>query len=349
MITTRDFFGLYPTWVIAKQVYIKNSGVWKPVKQAYIKNGGVWKQVYNYNYFGSTSQQHPYWQYALDSEFRVNDQTSGDGLASDLYYTYWSNSNLGSYGISGGTARINVDIETTYHPEVTTPGYYEYTNETRSIFCNFTNGSLIVQTFNSNDLNPYTVTGADGNTYRWDIAAFGYTQGGTQIAYQWSGTEFVITKTAKADGTGIVPSISRTYPSNYVPPVTVPEYWTHSGYTRMISNYELYVQPGQTYRISSDPTTTGTLGSTTGTGWGMNAYTSGTSGQAVPFGTGSTPFESTTWTDRTARTFDVTIPSGHFYLRVGIFMSHNSTTSTNSPPADPQYNRFDYLRVTRIS
>jgi hypothetical protein len=81
----------------------------------------------------------------------------------------------------------------------------------------------------------------------------------------------------------------------------------------------------------------------------MNAYTSGTAGQAAPFGTGSTAFESTTWFDGTARTFDVTIPSGHQWLRVGIFLSHNSTTSTNSPPSTPQFQRFDYLTVTRIS
>lgn len=351
MITIRDFYILNPVWKMAKSLSVKDgalgSGVWRTVKEAYVKDGalgtGSWRKVYNYNVAPSVGSNHLYWQYALDSEFSVNDQTSGDGLASDLYFTFWSNGNSGTYSISGGTARININnIDTTY-----TPASYNYTTETRSIFCNFVNGSNIVTTFNSSDLNPYSRTGADGNTYAWSISAPGYTQANTNInrvGNPINATQFTMNKNAVGTGNGIIPTISRTYPSSLNA-----AYYSHSGYTRMISNYELAVSPGQVYRIESDPTTTGTVGSTAGTGWGMNAYTSGTSGQAVPFGTGSTAFESTTWTDTAARTFNITIPAGHSYLRVGIFISHNSTTSTNTPPSTPQYQRFDYLRVSRVS
>lgn len=351
MITIRDFYILNPAWKLNKEVYVKDgavgSGSWRTAKEIYVKDGAVgggsWRKVYNYNNPGSTGVQHPFWEYGLDSQFSVNDQTSGDGLASDLYYTFWSNGNSGTYSIGSGTARININqIDTTYNA-----GGYTYTTETRSIFCNFTNGSNVVTTFNSSDLNPYSRTGADGNTYAWSIDAPTYTQASTNInrvGNPLNSTQFTMNKNAIKSGTGIIPTISRTYPSSY----TAPSY-SHSGYCRMISNYELKVSAGQVYRIGSDPTTTGNVGSTTGTGWGMNAYTSGTAGQAAPFGTGSTAFESTTWFDTAARTFDVTIPAGHSWLRVGLFISHNSTTATNSPPATPQYQRFEYLTVTRIS
>lgn len=351
MLTIRDYFILNPVWKLIKQLSVKDGalggGSWRTVKEVYIKDGGLgggaFRKIYNNNVSGAVGSQHPFWRFALDPDFSVNDQTSGDGLASDLYYTFWSNGNSGTYSISGGTARININnIDTTF-----VPASYNYTTETRSIFCNFAIGSQTVVTFNTADLNPYARTGADGVDYAWSISAPGYTQSGTNInryGNPLNANQFTINKNAINNGTGIVPTISRTYPSSLNA-----AHYSHSGYTRMISNYELAVSPGQVYRIGSDPTATGTVGSTAGTGWGMNAYTSGTSGQAVPFGSGSTAFESTTWTDGTARTFDVTIPSGHSYLRVGIFISHNSTTSTNTPPATPQFQRFDYLTVSRVS
>lgn len=357
MLTIKDYYILVPVWKLIKSLYVKDgalgAGSWRTVKEVYVKDGalggGVWRKVYNNNVVPSVGQGHQYWAYALDPQFSVNDQTSGDGLASDLYYTFWSNGNSGTYSISGGTARININnIDTTY--TAGTAAYYDYTTETRSIFCNFAINSQTVVTFNTADLNPYARTGADGVDYAWSISAAGYTQSGTNInryGNPLNANQFTINKNAINNGTGIVPTISRTYPSVYHPATS--GYYSHSGYTRMISNYEVAVSAGQVYRISVAPTATGTVGSTAGTGWGMNAYTSGTSGQAAPFGTGSTAFESTTWTNTTARTFDVTIPAGHSYLRVGIFISHNSTTSTNSPPATPQYQRFDYLTIERVS
>lgn len=365
MITIRDYFILNPAWKLIKQLSVKDGalgvGSWRTVKEVHIKDGGLgggaFRKVYNNNVSGAVGSQHPFWRFALDSDFSVNDQTSGDGLASDLYYTFWSNANhSGTYSISGGTARININnIDTTY--TAGTAGYYNYITETGSMFCNFTNGVNTAVTFNGSPPAPIDRIGADGQTYRWEMLNTGppnpiNTVGNpTRIQSVANNTPssglatITMSRNAVANVNGYTVNLTRTYPSSYVPPTS--GYYTHSGYTRMISNYELAVSPGQVYRIGSDPTATGTLGG--GTGWGMNAYTSGTSGQAVPFVSGSTPFESTTWTDGTARTFDVTIPSGHSYLRVGIFISHNSTTSTNSPPATPQFQRFDYLTVSRVS
>jgi hypothetical protein len=363
MITIRDYFILNPVWKLIKQLSVKDGalggGSFRSIKEVYVKDGGVgggsFRKVYNNNVSGATGSQHPFWRFSLDSDFSVNDQTSGDGLASDLYYTFWSNGNSGTYSIASGTARININnIDTTFTAGA--DGYYVYSTDTGAMFCNFTNGSSTAITFNGSPPAPVDRTGADGQTYRWDMLNTGApnpirTGTATRIQSVVNNTPssglatITMSRTAQATVNGYTVNLTRTYPSSYVPPTS--GYYSHSGYTRMISNYELAVSPGQVYRIGSDPTATGTLGG--GTGWGMNAYTSGTSGQAVPFGSGSTAFESTTWTDGTDRTFDITIPGGHSYLRVGIFISHNSTTSTNSPPTTPQFQRFDYLTVNRIS
>ena len=360
MITIRDFFVLNPVWKLNKEIYVKDGaiggGSWRTAKEVYVKDGaiggGSWRKVYNYNNPGSTGSQHPFWQYGLDSQFSVNDQTSGNGLASDFYYTFWSNGNSGTYSIGSGTARININqIDTTYTPG--TAGYYTYTTENSSMFANFTANSDTAITFSGSPPTPYERTGADGATVRWDVINTGppnpirsgnptriqsvTPSGGTNI--------LTLSRSASVTVNGYTAGLTRTYASSYTPPTS--DSYSHSGYCRMISNYELKVTAGQVYQISVDPTATGNVGG--GTGWGMNAYTSGTSGQAAPFGSGSEPFESTTWFDKTARTFNVTIPSGHSWLRVGIFISHNSTTSTNSPPATPIFQRFDSFRVTRIS
>lgn len=358
MIAARSFFIFNPNWVLTKQLFIENNNTWAPVKGAYIKTNGVWNQVYAENAAGSISSQHPYWQYTLDSEFRVNDNNQNDGLGTDLFYTFWSTGNSGTYAVNQGSARININsIDTNYVPPVPgtpeVPGYYVYTTETRSIFCNFTENSNSVVTFPNPGVSPVNRTGVDGETVPWTIQAFGYTRSGTTITGITSddGTiqTFSMSRTAQTTATGITANLSRTYATSYVPPQPetpeTPGYYTHYGITRMLSNYELKVTGAQNYRLSTSAFG-GTISSTTR--WGLNAYTSPNAGQANPFGTGAVAFQSSTYGGNTAQTFDINVPSGHQWLRVGIFMEHNSTTSTNSPPSVPQWGRFDYLRVTRI-
>lgn len=348
MITIRDYFVLVPVWKIAKTVHIKYNNAWTPVQQVWVKSGANFNKVYNQNVAPAAGNPHQYWKHTLDPEFVVLDNVSsgGDGLASDLFFTFWSTANGGTYSIGTGSLRININnIDTTYVPP--TAGYYVNSTESKQLFCNFTSGSRNVVTFNTADLNPYSRTGADGNEYAWSITAAGYVPAGTNVNRLNNPIDafnFTINAQATATGTGVVASFSRTYPSSYVPPTSA--YYSHGGYCRAISNYELAVSGGQTYRISVGPVNTGDIG--TKASWGMNAYTSSTAGQAVPFGTNSTAFESSTYSNATARTFDVTIPSGHTWFRPGIFISHNSTTSTNSPPATPIWCRFDYLRVERV-
>ena len=117
MITIRDYFILNPVWKLIKQLSVKDGalggGSFRSIKEVYVKDGGVgggsFRKVYNNNVSGATGSQHPFWRFSLDSDFSVNDQTSGDGLASDLYYTFWSNGNSGTYSIASGTARININ------------------------------------------------------------------------------------------------------------------------------------------------------------------------------------------------------------------------------------------------
>jgi len=352
MIAARSFFIFVPTWNLSKQVFIENNNTWAPVKRAFIKSGGAWNQVYSENTFGSVGSQHPYWQYSLDSEFRVNDNNQNDGLATDLFYTFWSTNNSGTYAINQGSARVNInDVTRTVIPgSPGTPGSYNYTTETRSIFCNFTNGSNSVVTFSNPGVSPVNRTGVDGVSVPWNIQAFGYTRSGTTIQSIASdnGTvqTFIMSRTAQATDSGITANLSRTYASSYNPPTDpTPDQYNYYGICRMLSNYELRVSGGQTYRLS-----TSVVGGNVGGNnrWGINAYTSNTSGQAAPFGSGSQSFQSSTYGSESAQTFDVTIPSGHLYLRVGTFVEYNATSETDSPPSLPRWARFDYLRVSRI-
>lgn len=356
MITTRNFFILTPTWTLVKDLYIENNNTWAPVKQAYIKRNGIWNQIYAENAATPSPIQHPYWQYTLDSEFRVNDNNQNDGLATDLFYTFWSTGNSGTYAINQGSARININsIDTTFTPAVPpTDPVTNFTTETRSIFCNFTANSSTVVTFSDPGVSPVTRTGVDGVSVPWNIQAFGYTRSGTTITGISSTTPptqtFTMSQTAQnfspSPANGITANLSRTYASSITPGTPgSPAFYTHYGITRMLSNYELKVTGNQNYRLSTSAFG-GTISSTTR--WGLNAYTSPNAGQANPFGTGAVAFQSPTYGGNTAQTFDINVPSGHQWLRVGIFMEHNSTTSTNSPPSVPQWGRFDYLRVTRI-
>jgi hypothetical protein len=362
MITARNFFIFVPTWNLTKQLFIENNNTWAPVKRAFVKSGGAWNQVYSENTFSTVGSQHPYWQYTLDSEFRVNDNNQNDGLATDLFNVFWSTSNTGTYAINQGSARVNLNsISTTFVPEVPgtpeTPGFYNFTTESRSIFCNFTPNSAQAVTFSSPGVLPINRSGVDGtNNIKWSIRAFGFTRSGTEISSLVSddGTvqTFNMSQTAQnfsGNGTGITTTIDRTYASSFTPgtPATpaTPAYYSHYGIARMLSNYELIVSGGQTYRLSTSAIS-GTIDANTR--WGLVAYTSTTSGQAQPFGSNAQVFQSPTYGTNSAQTFSFSIPSGHPYLRVGIFIEHNSTTSNNNPPSTPQWGRFDYLRVNRI-
>ena len=363
MITTRSFFILNPTWVLVKDLSIKRivSGTptWRPVKQAYIKRFGVWNQVYSENVApGSSFQQHPYWQYTLDSEFRVNDNNQNDGLATDLFYTFWSTSNAGTYAISLGTARININsIDTNFVAAVpATDPVTNFTTETNAMFCNFTSGINTAITFNGSPPLPIDRIGVDGQTYRWQMLNTGSpnpipTGNPTRIQAVSNNNPspglatITMSRNAAANVNGYTANLTRTYASSITPGTPgTPAYYTHYGITRMLSNYELRVSGGQTYRISSQATS----GVDSNTRWGINAYTSPNAGQAAPFGTGSQPFQSPTYGTQSSQTFDITVPSGHIHLRVGIFIEHNSSTSTNSPPAIPLFGRFEHLRVVRV-
>lgn len=333
MITVKDYNILTPVWKLVRNVYVKEGdlggGAWRTAKEVHIKNGdlggGSFIKVYNNNVPPSVNQNHQHWHHALDPNFTVVDANSGGSLSSNLYYTFWSTGNTGSYLISGGSARININQIDTIS-----------TSESRSIFCNFTNGSDQVVTFNTNDLDPFVRTGINNSSYLWNISAATYTQSNTVIPSNGkiNSNIFRISKPAIKSGTGIIPTISRTYPSNYY------------GLTRMISNYELAVSPGQTYSISTSCISGLTDANTR---WGINVYTSNISGQAVPFGTNSIPFESPTYGGFTAQTYSFTIPSGHSYLRVGLFVVYNNTTIGTAKASTPQWARFDYLGVRRTS
>lgn len=358
MLIKRNFEGLEPAWKLIKRLSVKQgpegSGSFKTIKKVYIKtmiNGTAsFVQVFNNNDFGNVNQQHPFWEHALDSEFKVQDSTNGtlnNGISSALYDTFWSTGSPpnGSYLISDNSARININtINTTYTPQ--SGGDAIYTSESRNIFCNFISGSRVVTTFVSADLNPYNRVDVDGVSVRWNISAPGFTQANTTInlVNPLNSTQFEINRNAQATGTAIIPTITRTYKSGYTP--ITPAYYSFYGLCRMISKYELNVSPGQIYEISTS-CISGTINANTR--WGINAYTSSISGNAQPFAEGSAQFQSSTYGAQSDQAYSITIPSGHYYLRVGLFVEHNSTSSTNSPPATPQWGRFNYLRVTRTS
>lgn len=356
MITLRDFFIFLPTWVLAKEAYIKRtiSGTptWVPIKQAYIKKNGVWNQVYSQNLVGSFNNQHPYWQYTLDSEFRVNDSTTENALSTSLFNTFWSTNNTGTYVINGGTARVNLNntTRTVIPGSPGTPGSYNYTTETRSIFCNFTNGSNSVVTFSNPGVSPVNRTGVDGVSVPWNIQAFGYTRSGSTIQSITSdnGTvqTFTMSRNAQATDNGIAANLSRTYASSYNPPTDpTPDQYNYYGISRMLSNYELKVSTGQTYNISTS-VTTGNVG--TNTRWGIVAYTSPNAGQARPLGSGSVEHISSTYGNNTAQSLNMAVPSGHNYMTVGVFVQYNLTSESDTAPTFPRWARFDYIRVNYV-
>jgi hypothetical protein len=360
MITLRDFFIFSPIWALAKEAYIKRtiSGTptWVPIKQAYIKKNNAWNQIYSQNAVGSFNTQHPYWQYTLDSEFRVNDSTTADALSTSLFNTFWSTANTGTYVINGGTARVNLNnvTRTVIPGTAEVPGFYNFTTESRSIFCNFTPNSAQAVTFSSPGVLPINRSGVDGATnIKWSIRAFGFTRSGTQISSLASdnGTvqTFNMSQTAQnfsGNGNGITTTIDRTYASSYTPPVpATPTQYNYYGISRMLSNYELRVSTGQTYNISTS-VTTGNVG--TNTRWGIVVYTSPNAGQAQPFGTGSQTFQSPTYGNNTAQSFNMAVPNGHLYMRVGVFVEYDLTSTTDTAPTLPRWARFDYIRVNYV-
>lgn len=119
----------------------------------------------------------------------------------------------------------------------------------------------------------------------------------------------------------------------------------HDGYTRMISEYELSVSPGQVYAISAECTSI--TSSNLNTKWNMEAYTSPFAGQAGPFGASATSHPSLQYTNLSTQTHSVTIPPLHTKLRIGLTVAHTSRTPTNTPPSTPQWARFNFLRINR--
>lgn len=329
MITKRFVSGLNPVWTLCKDVYVKDATQFRKIKKAYVKKDGVFQQVYAENTPPAVGEPHGFWKYGLNSEFSVNDNTSNPvGISSPLFFTFWSTG--GNYIIStvdGGSVRVNINTINTTQANIF---------ESRGIFCNFTQGSRVVTTSVASALDPYNRVGRDGLSYRWNISAPGYTQADTTINLinPLNSTQFEINKNAQANGTTIAPTINRTYPG-----------YLHDGYTRMISEYELSVSPGQVYAISAECTSI--TSSNLNTQWNMEAYTSPFAGQAGPFGASATSHPSLQYTDLSTQTHSVTVPPLHTKLRIGLTVAHTSGTPTNTPPSTPQWARFNFLRINR--
>ena len=90
MFAVNDFNILTPVWKLPSELYAQNSGTWSEIKELYTQDGGTWKKVWNRNYFGSTGQQHPYWQYGFNYNFQKTNDTISWG-------TYFSTNNAGFY------------------------------------------------------------------------------------------------------------------------------------------------------------------------------------------------------------------------------------------------------------
>lgn len=224
---------------IPKDLFIKNGSTnIDRVKELWIQDNGTLRRIYGGNITNYTGD-HPYWRYSLNSEFRLS-----DGLV-PCWNTFFSTNNAGGYSLStGGSGTIQVQIPLAAMTQTEVPGSaggYEYTTETRSIFCNYTAGTRNVITFNTGDLEPYGRTGVDGVTYRWNISDPGYLQSGSTInlVNPTSSIQFQINRNALLDGNGRIPSISRTYPSAVIPPTE--GYTQYVGYCVLQSNYEIRI------------------------------------------------------------------------------------------------------------
>jgi hypothetical protein len=324
---------------IPRDMFINDSGTLKRVRELWVNDNGTLRYVYGGNVTNYTGN-HPYWERSLNSDFNENDG------AVPCWNTFWSSGgSSGTYEINNnndGRASVQIPlgaIETEIFPPA--PGFYEFTTETRGIFCNFTSGNRTVQTFNSADLNPYNRVGADGVSYRWNISAPGITQSDTTINLinPLSPTTFEINRQPVASGTGIVPSISRTYPSSFVPATT--GYTRYFGFTTLQSNYEIRISQNTSYTM-----TINCVGGTTiNTNWKFGCLTGTSQGMANFFTAGSQIFQSTNYTSLGQFTFSFTSPSGALFARPFIRVDYDSGDSDTLASLPRQYS-FDWIRFS---
>ena len=290
-------------------LYAKGGGTFSQVKEVYVKSGGVLQKVYNRNLWGGTGSQHPFWQFSLNPEFFVD-----DGIA---YTSFWSIPNNGSYSISGGECQININsldlITSTQDVTLST---------------NLTNGSTTAVVKNSADLSPLTQTDIiSGANIRWSVSGTGIPSG-TTVAALLSSTEIRLSNPATTTQSALNIRYQRSWRSSY------------DGVTRLQSTMPLSVSPGQTYQLQASPTS----GTTSSTSWRFGVITAPNSSGADFFGDGSQVQESGQFFDLANNTWNVTVPSGHNWMRPMIVVFHSSTSY---PTNMPRNYRFNWFRVTR--
>lgn len=106
MFAVNDFNIFTPVWKLPRQIFVQRNDAWVEVNELHndLQIGLIksWIKVWNRNYFGAVSQQHPFWQYAYNYNFTKMDDTLSWG-------TYWSTSNAGNYVYpSSGILRLNI-------------------------------------------------------------------------------------------------------------------------------------------------------------------------------------------------------------------------------------------------
>jgi len=308
VVKTYDIYGS-PVYAIP-DVWTKTGGSLQEVKEIYTKSGGSLVKVYNRNLWGSIGQQHPFWEYNINSEFNFNDQ----GVS---FFSFWNSPAGGSYSISSGSCTISIN---SLNLDSTTQDFNSSTN--------ITNGSNIAVVKNTNAFSPVTQTNVDtGTTVRWAVSGNGI-QSNTFIDAILNSTEIRLSRNATATATSVDVRYRRTWNSGY------------SGLTRMSSSYPLRVSPGQTYTLQAAPTS----GTTSNTAWRMAVITAPLEGDSDFFGTNSTYQESSAYFDFTNNSWNVTVPSGHNWMRPMLLVNHNSTSY---PSNMPRFYTFNWFRVTR--
>ncbi len=308
MYTVRDYNIFTPVYYVP-DVYTKSSGNLVQVKEIYVKSGGSLQKVYNRNLWGGVGNQHPFWQFSMNPEFFIDQNIS--------YSSFWSTSG-GNYSISGGNCTVNIN---TLNLGTTT--------EDKTLSTNLTNGSTTAVIKNTNDLVPLTQTDIVSNSnVKWSVSGTGI-QSNTTVDAILNATEIRLSKTATTTQTGLNIRYQRTWNSSWY------------GTTRLQSSIPLQVSPGQIYQLQAAPV----AGTTTNTSWRLGVITAPNKGDADFFGANSLVQEGTNYFDLTNNSWNVTIPSGHNWMRPMITLDHSST---NQPANMPRYYTFNWFRVTRV-
>jgi hypothetical protein len=289
-------------------VYTKSGNNLVEVKEIYTKSGGVLRKVYNRNLWGPVGQQHPFWQYSMNPEFFDDRGVS--------YTTFWSTSG-GNYSISGGACTISINTLSIIT-----------TTEDKTLSTNLVNGSTTAVVKNTNDLVPLTQTDIEtGANVRWSVSGNGI-QSNTTVAEILNATEIRLSRAATITQSSLSIRYQRTWNSAWF------------GRTRLQSQIPLQVSPGQTYRLQAAPTS-----GTTNSSWKFGIITAPLKQNADFFGTNSLAQEGPRYFDLNNNSWDVTIPSGHNWMRPMIVLDHSSS---NYPTVMPRSYTFNWFRITRV-